>query len=133
MTDVIEQSQIPTDRTKLLLVEDDPAVRRSLQLLLRGRGYNVRAYSGGRQMLDDPTSIDAACLITDFRMNDMNGIEILQDLRAKGWQQPAILITAFHGEALMSAARDAGFDVVLEKPLQDQALMAVIGDKAPIH
>ena len=133
MTDAIEPPPIPTDRAKLLLVEDDPAVRRSLQLLLRGHGYNVRAYSGGRQMLDDPTTVDAACLITDFRMNDMNGIEILQHLRAKGWRQPAILITAFPGEALLSSARAAGFYVVLEKPLQDQALMTIVAREAPLH
>lgn len=133
MTDGIEEDRVPTDRTKLLLVEDDSAVRRSLQLLLRGRGYNVRAYPDGRQMLDDPSTIDAACLITDFCMNGINGIEILQDLRARGWRQPAILITAFHGEALVSAARDAGFDIVLEKPLQDRTLMAIIGRTAPLH
>ncbi len=120
------------DPSKLLLVEDDPAVRRSLQLLLRGRGYNVRAYADGRQMLDDPAAIDAACLITDYRMTSLNGIDLLRDLRARGWQRPAILITGFHGAALASAAHDAGFDVVLEKPLQDQALMTIIQRKAPL-
>ncbi len=133
MNDVIERKSETGDRTKLLLVEDDAAVRRSLQLLLRGRGYDVRAYSGGRQMLADPTTIDAACLITDYRMNDMNGIQILQGLRARGWSRPAILITAFHGEALAAAAHDAGFDIVLEKPLQDHALMAIVVRRAPLQ
>ncbi|WBO24288.1 response regulator transcription factor [Sphingomonas abietis] len=110
-------------RTKLLLVEDDAGVRRSLQLLLRGRGYDVRAYATGRQMLADPRSIEAACLITDYRMDEMDGLDVLRGLRDQGWHQPAILITAHHAADLVRAAREAGFDTILEKPLQDHVLV----------
>jgi|UniRef100_UPI0035CB42A7 FixJ family two-component response regulator len=118
---------ITPERPKILLVEDDSGVRRSLQLLLRGRGYDVRAYAGGAQMLDDPRSREAACLITDYRMAALDGLAILQTLRALGWTRPAVLITAFGGGDLAVAARAAGFDMVLEKPLQDHLLIEAVG------
>ena len=120
-------------RPRLLLVEDDAGVRRSLQFLLRGRGYDVRAYATGRQMLADTSSEDAVCLITDYRMDDMNGLEILRVLRTRGWFNPAILITAFHGAGLMSTARDAGFETVLEKPLQEHVLVSAIDRSLRAH
>lgn len=113
-------------RVRILLVEDDSGVRRSLQLLLRGRGHDVRAYAGGRQMLDDPLSREAACLITDYRMEGLDGLAILRGLRRLGWERPAILITAFGGADVKMAARDAGFDTVLEKPLQDHLLIEAV-------
>lgn len=113
-------------RPRILLVEDDSGVRRSLQLLLHGRGYDVRAYAGGRQMLADPTAREAACLITDYRLDGIDGLTILRDLRALGWTRPAILITAFGAQHLTAAAREAGFDTVLEKPLRDHLLLDLV-------
>lgn len=114
-------------RTKILLVEDDSGVRRSLQLLLQGRGYDVRAYAGGAQMLDDPRSLEAACLVTDYRMDPLDGFAILQTLRARGWMRPAVLITAFGACDSAIVARAAGFDMVLEKPLHDHLLVEAVG------
>lgn len=117
---------ITPGRTKILLVEDDSGVRRSLQLLLQGRGYDVRAYAGGAQMLGDPHAREAACLITDYRMDTLDGLAILQALRALGWTRPAVLITAYGGRELAVAAHAAGFDTVLEKPLQDHLLIEAV-------
>lgn len=132
-TGFVRSTSEQIDRPRILVVEDDAGVRRSLQLLLRGRGYDVRAYATGRQMLADPSLDDAVCLITDYRMDDMNGLDILRDLRARGWYKPAILITAFHGTDLVSMARNAGFEDVLEKPLQDRVLVAAIDRSLKAH
>jgi FixJ family two-component response regulator len=121
MTDTIKQA-----RPKILLVENDSGERHSIQLLLQGRGYDVRAYAGGGQMLADPRSREAACLITNDRMEDPDGLAILRDLRALGWMGPAILITAFGTQQLTVAAHEAGFDTVLEKPLHDYLLLEAI-------
>ncbi|HQR88626.1 MAG TPA: response regulator, partial [Caulobacter sp.] len=64
-------------RARLLLVEDDPGVRRSLQLLLHGRGFEVRAYASGLALLADPTALDAVCLVSDYRMPEIDGLLIL--------------------------------------------------------
>lgn len=133
MNTLVEQNPGAAVRPKLLLVEDDAAVRRSLQLLLRGRGYEVRAYESGRQMLADPTAAEAVCLIADYRMDDMDGLAVLRDLRSRGWHCLAILITAYDAEELTANAREAGFDAVLQKPLRDLALLELLDRKARHH
>ena len=112
-------------RTRILLVEDDSAVRRSIQLLLHARGYDVRAYASGALALADPAATEAACLVTDYRMAGMTGSELLRGLRAAGWLRPAILITA-HRSDYVRETEDARFDDVLEKPLLDRRLLACV-------
>jgi len=108
------------------LVEDDPAVRRSLQLLLSGRGYEVRAYASGLDLLADETAVTARGLIADFRMPDADGLTVLRTLRERGWNGSALLITGFPGKALSEQAIAAGFDRVLPKPLVDGALIDAV-------
>lgn len=114
-------------RTSVLLVEDDDSVRRSLQLLLRSRGFDVRAYASARQALTDPDARSAQCLIADLVMPEMDGFALLHALRGQGWREPAILISGFLTEGWEGKAREAGFDAVLPKPIVDgQLLEAVI-------
>jgi FixJ family two-component response regulator len=114
------------DRQLILLIDDDAVVRRSLQLLLRSKGYEVLAYAAGRDVLTDPAARSAACLVTDYLMPDLDGIEILQGLRDTGWTQPAILITAAGSDGLVRRAAERGFDHVLEKPLQPRLMLEAI-------
>jgi len=114
---------LPKDKQRLLLVEDDPGVRRSLQLLFQANGYDVRAYASSATLLSDPSALDAVCLIADYRMADCDGIDTLERLRAKGWMGPAVLITGFPSTALSERAQKAGFGATLEKPLRKQALL----------
>lgn len=120
-------SQVPSsaepERPRVLLVEDDSAVRRSIQLILHARGYDVRAFSSGALALADPSALDAACLVTDYRMAGMSGLELLRGLRAVGWQRPAILITGDRSDHIEDMA-DGLFDEILEKPLLDRRLCA---------
>lgn len=117
-------SRVPPDaKSTVLLVEDEPAVRRSLQLLLQANGFDVRAYASGTLLLADRTSLDAACLVADYRMPDCDGIDTLVQLRAKGWSGPAILITGFPSAGVTNIARSAGFNAVLEKPLRQHVLI----------
>jgi len=121
-----------TFRPTILLVEDDAGVRRSLQLLLRAQGYEVKAYFDGQPLLSDERSMDAACLIADYRLPDANGLAILSMLRERGWERPAILITAFPSSDLEDKAHAAGFDLVLEKPLRPQVLVSLVERLVPL-
>jgi FixJ family two-component response regulator len=114
------------ERPRVLLVEDDSGVRRSIQLLLQARGYDVKAFSSAAQALADPASTDAACLVTDYRMDSMDGAELLRKLRATGWSRPAFLITAFRPGFLAAREDESCFDAILEKPLLDHRLLAYI-------
>lgn len=108
-------------RPRLLLVEDDTAVRRALQLLLTGRGFEVRAYGSGLALLADPERLAADALVADYRMPDLDGLMILRRLRDEGWNGRALLITAFHSGPLIDEALKIGFSRVVEKPLVDIA------------
>ena len=113
-------------RPQVLLVEDDHGVRRSLQLLLRGRGLDVRAYASGAALLADPRALSAACLVADYRMPEVNGFDVLQGLRDLGWMGQALLITGFHAADFVSRAHQAGFTEVVEKPLVDGVLIEAV-------
>lgn len=112
-------------RPRVLLVEDDSAVRRSIQLILQARGYDVRAFSVGALALADPTAIDAACLVTDDCIAGISALDLLRGLRALGWRRPAILLTAHRSDYVQNSA-DAFFDEILEKPLLDRRLCACV-------
>ncbi|MET3665485.1 response regulator [Caulobacter sp. 1776] len=115
------QSPVHDGRRAVLLIEDDPAVRRSLQLLLRSRGLEVRAHGSSRAVLADPAAMDAALLVADFRLGDGDGVQILESLRQKGWVGPAVLVTGFASDQLEARARNAGFSLILKKPLVEGA------------
>ena len=110
-------------RPKILLVEDDMAVRRSLQLVLQARGFDVRAFADPELLLRDGATEDAGCLIADFRLQqNCSGLDLLSALRNRSWTGPAILITAYPSPALAEEARERGFAAVLSKPFRDREL-----------
>lgn len=117
----------PSERRRVILVEDDESVRRSLQLLLSWRGYDVLSYSNaatviGRAKEDMATDL----LVVDYRLPDGDGLGVLRALRRDGWSGRAILITAFSTPALLDSAKACGFDAVLEKPLRQHELIGAL-------
>ena len=115
-------------RPLVLLVEDEDSVRRSLQLMLVGRGYRVRAFSAAAPAIADPGLNEAALLVADYRLPDSDGLNLLVMLRRRGWQGRAVLVTAYQSEELAEAALTAGYRAVIEKPLRQQELLAALAD-----
>ena len=110
-------------RPKVLLVEDDAAVRRSLQLVLQARGFDVKAFADPELLLHDGAIEGAGCLIADFRLQqNCSGLDLLSALRHRCWTGPAILITAYPSAALVEEASERGFAAVLSKPFRDREL-----------
>lgn len=114
------------ERPTVLMLEDDPAVRRSMQLLLQGRGFNVRAYSSPGPLLADEAAASAVCLVADYRLQEGDGIAALGSLRSAGFHCPAILVTAFPSQQVHQSALAAGFAEVLEKPLREHVLVHTV-------
>ena len=124
----------PIERPRLLLVEDDPGVRRSLQLLLSARGFDVRAYASGSALLADlDAQRGAVVLVADFKMDEIDGVALLNALRGADWRGPALLITAHATPDVLERAAKAGFARVLEKPLVEYALTEAVERLAPVH
>ncbi len=82
----------------IAIVDDDRAVLRALGRLLRSRAFRVTTYGSGKEFLAALPNGLPECLIIDFQMPDMNGLELQQHLIRNGTTVPAILITA-HGDA----------------------------------
>jgi two-component system response regulator FixJ len=110
----------------IALIEDDEAILRSLGMLLESRGVTVRAYASAESFLADAEAGPAQCVVTDIRMPGMSGLELQRELKARDAAVPVILITG-HGDIAMAvqAIKQGAFDFI-EKPLDDERLIASI-------
>jgi len=113
-------------RPRVLIVENDPGVRRSMQLLLQGQGLDVKAYAASEPLLADAALRPPDCFVADYLLDGPDGIAVLKALRHQGWEGPAILVSAFASEELSTQALDAGFTQVFEKPLRERALVDTV-------
>ena len=112
----------PPDRARVLLVEDDAAVRRSLQLLLVGQGYDVRAYPSAAGLAQDPEALRADCLVADLLIPDGNAVTLLSDLRSCGWKGSAVLISGHLTNEWAERALAHGYAAAFAKPIGDAVL-----------
>ena len=110
----------------VLIVDDDPAIRDSLESLLRSVGLSVRSFGTARDFLEaDPIDVPA-CLILDVRLPGLSGLEFQRVLARSGAPIPVVFITA-HGDVPMSvAAMKAGAIEFLTKPFRDQDLLDAV-------
>lgn len=111
---------------RILIVEDDPGARRSLLLLLTGRGFDAVAFASPDQALADAAHHPPACLVADYRLENYDGIALLLAIRATGWSGPAILISAYHSHELSARANAVGFAAIFDKPLREHALVDAV-------
>ncbi|MEQ6332595.1 MULTISPECIES: response regulator [unclassified Sphingobium] len=110
----------------ILLVESDTGLRRALHLLLMARGYGVKAYAEETRLLADPMTEEGACLIAEHRPVHVDGIDLLHQLRAAGWQHPVILTTTDHSAETELCARGAGCAHILHKPFAHHLLFGLV-------
>ena len=119
----------PADATPLVwVVDDDPSIVGIVCTWLRNAGIDVRGFDSASMLLDHVAQAglpDApTLLITDFVMPDMDGIALVQALRARGFDGPCALMSAEIDVGHAVAAMRSGFFHVLEKPLQEAVLLA---------
>ena len=106
----------PLESGRIVLVEDDEDVRRSLTLLLRARGFTVEVYRSGVELLSNRVMPQADCFLIDYKMPKIDGLELLSRLRESGVLAPALMITGFFSNTLKARAEAAGYSDVIEKP-----------------
>lgn len=107
----------------IAVVDDDRDVLGSLRFLLEAEDFLVRTYARGSDCLSR-LAVDAPdCFIIDYKMTEMDGIELAQQLRNCGRLEPIILITGYPDELIRHKARLAGIRYVVLKPHLDESLV----------
>jgi two-component system, LuxR family, response regulator FixJ len=114
------------DRT-VHVVDDDPAVRRSLERLLDAAGFHVVSYQSPAAFLNAASGLSAGCILLDIRMPGVDGLEVQARLNRLRVNLPVIVMTG-HGDVPSAVrAMKAGAVDFLEKPFDDETLLNVIG------
>ena len=114
------------------VVDDEEPVRKSLAFLLTMSGFSVRMHESATSFLELAPGIGRACLVTDLRMPDMSGVDLLNHLKEAQALVPAIVITG-HGDVPMAvAAMKAGAVDFIEKPFSDEILIDAIRKAAKL-
>jgi len=108
------------------VVEDDAAVRNALKFFLEVEGLAVRTYDGAARLLDDSELPSCRCLVVDYRMPVMDGLELVMALRARAITAPVIMMTGRVTRDLRIRAGKLGVRRVIEKPLPDGDLLEAI-------
>jgi two-component system, LuxR family, response regulator FixJ len=108
------------------VIDDDEAVRESIDFLLRSAGLSVRTYESAASFLDAAPKIAAGCIITDVRMPGLSGIDLLRRLQEMQIRLPVIVITGHGDVPLAVEAMKCGAVDFLEKPFDDEVLVASV-------
>ena len=108
-------------KLRVLVIDDDLAVRQSLKFELELEGMQVDAYASGGAFLADARPAD--CLVLDYRMPGMDGFALMAEMNQRAIRIPTILITAPMTPGIKHGAKAAGADLVLEKPLTGKVLV----------
>ena len=109
--------------SRVLVVEDEPALLRALRINLRARGYEVATASAGRQALAEARQRPPDVVVLDLGLPDLDGTEVIRDLRA--WSRaPVIVLSGRAGSEDKIGALDAGADDYVTKPFDMEELLA---------
>ena len=127
-----EHASTPSTAARILVVDDEPQIRRFLDIGLRAQGYRVALAASAQAGLDLLATQGAELVILDLGLPDRDGQAVLVELRQ--WSQvPVIVLTVRGGEAEKVAALDAGANDYVTKPFGVQELMARVRSLLRTH
>ena len=116
---------MPVNKT-IFLVDDDAAVCHALSMFLEASGHSVKTFLSAEAFLEEAEGAAVGVMLLDQRMPGMSGLELQAELARRGFDFPIIFITG-HGDTQMSMkAIKAGAIAFLEKPFNDEVLLASI-------
>ncbi len=112
-------------RGKVYVIDDDEAMRDSLDFLLGSADFHVTLFESASDFLNVLPSIEFGCVVSDVRMPDINGMELLKRLRA-GSKFPVVIMTGHGDIPLAVEAMKLGAADFVEKPFEDDRLIGMI-------
>jgi DNA-binding response OmpR family regulator len=113
---------------QVLVVDDEPNVRLAYRLTLEAEGMSVHQADGATAALEILSTIPIDLAILDLRMPEMDGLELLAEMRKRGHSTPAVMITAYGEIPHVVRAMKLGAIDFLEKPLTPEALRSIAGE-----
>jgi RNA polymerase sigma factor (sigma-70 family) len=117
----------------VFIVDDDPAIRNSLQLLIEIQGLEVRTFATAASFLEAYKPGDAGCLILDVRMPGANGLDLQQELIRRRFCLPIIVLTGYADIPSAIRALKSGAVEFLEKPVEDDVLLDHVRRALALH
>lgn len=112
-----------SDADKIYVVDDDQSIRHSLTLLIEGIGRQIATFASGAAFFAGFDPSDAACIVLDVRLPDMDGITILQRLQKTDRPPPVLIITGHGDVPLAVKAMKAGAADFIEKPFNGETIL----------
>ncbi|MBC7580287.1 response regulator FixJ [Tardiphaga sp.] len=108
------------------VIDDDPAMRDSLEFLLESAGFSVTLFESAPVFLEKLPAIKFGCVVSDIRMPGINGMDLLRELKTKRADLPIIIMTGHGDIPLAVEAIKLGALDFLEKPFEDERLIGAI-------
>jgi two-component system, LuxR family, response regulator FixJ len=113
-------------RGRVYVIDDDEAMRDSLDFLLGAADFQASLFESAVNFLDAISTLDFGCVVSDVRMPDIDGIELLKRLKADGSLFPVVIVTGHGDVPLAVEAMKLGAMDFLEKPFEDDRLIGMI-------
>lgn len=113
----------------MILVEDDPSVLRALRRLVMSAGFKVLTFDRPSVVLAANIPKTNACLVVDFHLPEMNGVELCEALAASGCQLPIVFITGHLDEQTRCMIARTPRSMVLSKPFRREELLAALSSR----
>src|SRR5450755_4520840 len=114
------------DKAKVYVIDDDEAMRDSLNFLLDSAGFKVTLFESALNFLDALPGLDFGCVVSDVRMPGLDGIELLKRMKAARSTFPILIMTGHGDIPLAVEAMKLGAVDFLEKPFEDDRLIGMI-------
>jgi FixJ family two-component response regulator len=117
---------VPNSRPIVAIVDDDESVGNAIKVLMRSIGLVAHAFSSGEEFLLSPELARADCLVVDFDMPRMSGLDLHNNLSRLGKVIPTVMITAYPSDDIRARALQAGIICYLPKPFDESDLLNCI-------
>jgi two-component system response regulator FixJ len=108
------------------IVDDTEEVRTSLVFLLQGEGYACRCFPNGSEFLTELLALEPGCVLLDFQMAGLTGLDVLSELRWMEVEWPVVMMTGHGDLSLAGEAMNHGAFDFLEKPFEEEILMQIL-------
>ena len=124
----MDRAETTATEQPVIVVDDDEAVRDSLDAMLSACGYQTHLYASGDAFLAGLDGLDHACVLLDLHMPGLDGLEVARALKVNPRHFRVVLMSARFDDATRESAKAAGVGAIIEKPFDEKTLFDAIAD-----